>query len=251
MPEPWVVLFLIHPPVGDRHQMLDLIGIKPWPPFGIPGSLGGWNLLADIWNLTFSDPAVLDGIGKDRAQKDSFRVQGAGCRNSRLNTLRSNGRVLALVFIFGDFAARAGYPVFSTPVLGLPDIAGLDLIYEFIAEIFSTIPAHFPLIVEFPGLLGSEINLLAQIAEVQVENLFESLPSDREAAFVTVSKVLVELGRQLDGFGFVASLQALADIWLIWGGDSALPDGGHGVGALVDDHATVAQFPFGCGMKML
>jgi hypothetical protein len=143
-----------------------------------------------------------------------------------------------------DVGARAGYPVCSTPILELTDITGLDLVNEFIAKILSKIPAHFPLIIEFLSLLGSEFNFLSQIAEIQIENLFEPFPPDGQTAFVTVSKVLVEFGRQLDCFGLIASLQALPYVGLAWEGDSDLPNGGHGVGALVDDDSTVAQFAF-------
>ncbi len=148
-----------------------------------------------------------------------------------------------------NLGTRATDPVFSPPVLEFTDITGFDLVYEFIAKIFSTIPAHFALIVKFLGLLGSEFDFLAQIAEIQVEHLLEPFATDWKTAFVTVAKVLIQLGRQLDGFGFIPGFQALADIGLAWKCDSALPDGGHGVGALIDDDTTVAQFSFGCGMK--
>ena len=65
---------------------------------------------------------------------------------------------------------------------------------------------------------------------------------------MTVAKVVVEFGRQFDGFGFVASFEALADVGLAWKCDSALPDRRHGVGTLVDDDTTVTEFPFECGV---
>ena len=61
---------------------------------------------------------------------------------------------------------------------------------------------------------------------------------DWQAAFVTVVKVFIEFARQFDRFGFISGFQALADVWLAWKCDSALPDRRHGIGALVDDDAT-------------
>ena len=104
------------------------------------------------------------------------------------------------------------------------------------------------MIVEFLGLLGSKLDLLRQIAEIEFENLLEPFATDWQTALVTVAEVFVEFGRQLDGFGLIPGFEALADVWLAWERDSDLPDRRHGVGTLVDDDATVAEFPFGCGV---
>ena len=127
---------------------------------------------------------------------------------------RRHRLALALVFVFLDLGARTA-PAFSTPSLERADIAPLDRVDRFVTKIVPTIRAHFPLIVE-----------------IQAQNLLEPFTTDGQPGLVTVAKLFEELGRQLDRFGFVASLQALADVGLAWKGDSALPDGGHGVGAL-------------------
>ena len=90
---------------------------------------------------------------------------------------------------------------------------------------------------------------MCEIAEIEPENLLEPFATDGQTGFVTVAQVFIQFGRQFDGFRLVPGFEALADVWLPWKCDSALPDWRHGVGTLIDDDPTVAEFPFGCCMK--
>jgi hypothetical protein len=65
VPEPGIVLDLVHPPFRHFQEMADLIGIKPRPTLGVTGLLGGGYLLADVGNLIVSDPIVLDRVCED------------------------------------------------------------------------------------------------------------------------------------------------------------------------------------------